>query len=224
MNAPAPEAGAAPDPDAAGPALVDSIIAIPELRDYQRINAELVQRLDRGDRRVRLHGAEGQRLLLAGLVGGWSALVEIEGNAGPELAAGLNAPGLTVVARGTSADGAGAGLRSGRLILKNATGDALAMGQEGGAILAAAAAGHRAGLGQRGGVLVLLGPVGRLAGERQAGGWLFAYRDQLGPHTGHGRRGGALLGLEHTADFGLAGAGADAEILRAELQAAAPWL
>jgi methylamine---glutamate N-methyltransferase subunit B len=212
MNAPAPASDAA----------LDSIVAIPELRDYQRINAELVRRLDNGVSRVRLQGAEGQRLLLAGLAGEWSALVEIEGDAGPELAAGLSAPGLTVVARGTTADGAGARVRSGRLILRGATGDALGTGQEGGTILAAAAAGHRAGLGQRGGVLVMLGPVGRLAGERQAGGWLFAYGDQLGPHAGHGRDGGTLVRIERTADFGLAGG--DAEVLRAVLQASAPWL
>jgi glutamate synthase domain-containing protein 3 len=222
MTAPAPDAAAA----AAAAAVADSIVAIPELRDYQRINAELVQRLDGGVSRVRLQGAEGQRLLLAGLAGAWSALVEIEGDAGPELAAGLDAPGLTVVARGRTADGAGAGLRAGRLILQGASGDALGMVQEGGTIVAAAAAGHRAGLGQRGGVLVMLGPVGRLAGERQAGGCLFAYHDRLGAHAGHGRRGGTLLRLAPTADFGLAGAEAEAEaeVLRAALQAAAPWL
>jgi glutamate synthase domain-containing protein 3 len=211
----------APGPDR-GPIAAESTLSIPELRDYQRINAELVQRLDGGATRIRLLGAEGQRLLLAGLAGAWSALVEIEGDAGPELAASLDAPGLTVVAQGASADGAGSGLRSGRLILRGATGDALAMSQEGGTILAAAAAGHRAGLGQRGGLLVILGAVGRLAGERQAGGWLFAYRDRLGPHAGHGRSGGSFIRLEPTADYGLASA--EAEILRSALQAAAPWL
>src|SRR5262249_60305594 len=79
MNAPAPA------PDAA----LDSIVAIPELRDYERINAELVQRLDGGISRVRLQGAEGQRLLLAGLAGGGSALAGIEGGAGGGLGGGL---------------------------------------------------------------------------------------------------------------------------------------
>jgi glutamate synthase domain-containing protein 3 len=171
---------------------------------------------------VCLREVEGQRLLLAGLAGAWSAVVEIEGDAGPELAAGLDAPGLTVVARGTTADGAASALRSGRLILLGATGDALGWAQQGGTIVAAGAAGHRAGLGQCGGVVVLLGPVGRLAGERQAGGWLFAHGDRLGPHAGHGRHGGTLVRLAPTAGFGLAGAGA--ELFQAVLSEAAPWI
>ena len=178
-----------PDPARTFPAVPSAILSIPEIRDYPRINAELSQQLDEGHAHIRLVGAEGQRLLLAGVTGAWSALVEIEGESGPELAAGLDAPGLTVVARGPTADGAGARLRAGRLILLGDTGDALAAGQEGGIILAAAAAGHRAGLGQRGGVLLVLGPLGRLAGERQSGGRMFVPADRLGPHAGHGRRG-----------------------------------
>ena len=194
----APHAGDSPARHlaAAFPAVPDSVLSVPEIRDYDRINAELVQRLDAGQSYVRLSGAEGQRLLLAGLTGGWSALVEIEGDAGPELAAGLDCPGVTVVARGLTADGAGARLKGGRLILKGDTGDALGAGQEGGVILAARGAGHRAGLGQRGGVLVVLGPLGRLAGERQTGGRMFVPAAQLGPHAGHGRRGGDLLRFE----------------------------
>ena len=217
------------DRPALAPAAVpDSVLSIPEIRDYQRINAELVQRLDAGQAHVRLHGAEGQRLLLAGLAGSWSALVEIDGKAGPELAAALDAPALTVVARGTAADGAAAGLRAGRLILLGGAGDALGYAQQGGSVIAAAGAGHRTGLGQRGGVLVVLGPVGRLAGERQSGGRLFAYDDRLGPYSGHGRRGGALIRLAAdaedaaAADFGVAPA--DAEILRTLLREAGPWL
>ena len=45
-----------------------------------------------------------------------------------------------------------------------------------------------------GGVLVVLGPLGRLAGERQTGGRMFVPAGQLGPHAGHGRRGGACYG------------------------------
>jgi glutamate synthase domain-containing protein 3 len=222
MTAPARGAGAQPAHDAASAPASEVVVSVPDIRDYQRINAELVQRLDAGASRVRLGGAEGQRLLLAGLVGGWSAVVEIEGIAGPELAAGLDAPGLTVVAQGASADGAGAGLRAGRLILLGPTVDVLGRVQEGGTILAAAAAGHRAGLGQRGGVLVLFGSAGRLAGERQAGGRLFARRDRLGPHAGHGRLGGTFRLLSPVPGFGLAGE--EAALLESVLDAAAPWV
>jgi glutamate synthase domain-containing protein 3 len=200
----------------------DSILSIPEIRDYERINAELIQRLDAGHTNVRLAGAEGQRLLLAGMVGGWSALVEVEGDAGPELAAGLDAPGVTVVVRGRSADGAGARLRAGRLILLGDTGDALGASQQGGVILAAAGAGHRAGLNQSEGVLVVLGPLGRLAGERQTGGRVFVPAGQLGPHAGHGRRAGALLRFDAATHLGLSAE--DAGILQSILDAAARWV
>src|SRR4051794_29906274 len=64
-------------------------IPVPELRDYHQINAELVRRLDLGQRHVRLEGVAGHRLLVAGLAGPWQAIVEVDGNAGPELAAEL---------------------------------------------------------------------------------------------------------------------------------------
>src|SRR5262245_43921878 len=95
---------------APAPVPPEAVLSIPEIRDYERINSELVQRLDSGHQRVRLKGAEGQRFLVARLVGGWTAVVEIEGRVGPELAAELNAPGLTVVCRGSAADGAGRAL------------------------------------------------------------------------------------------------------------------
>ena len=87
------------------------VVSIPDIRDYQKINAELVALLDAGHRRVRLAGAEGQRLLGSGLRGAWNALIDLEGLAGTELAAALDAPGLTIVCRGPAADGAGAASR-----------------------------------------------------------------------------------------------------------------
>src|SRR4051794_17655581 len=93
------------------------VLSIPEIREYPRINAELVLLLDAGQTHVRLVGAEGQRLLLHGLRGTWEALIEIEGQAGPELAADIDAPGLTIVCHGPAADGAARGLRSGRLLI-----------------------------------------------------------------------------------------------------------
>jgi glutamate synthase domain-containing protein 3 len=190
-----------PDPDPALPAL-----SIPEIRDYQRINAELVVRLDAGHRRVRLVGAEGQRLLVSGLSGGWDAVVEIEGYAGPELAAGLDAPRLTIVCRGPAADGAGSGLRAGNLVIEGDTGAAAGYAQRGGWIVVAGNAGPRAGLNQAGGVLVLLGVVGQLAGERQSGGLLFAATDLLGPHAGRGRRGGRFVAFSPSTEFDTEGA------------------
>ena len=92
-------------------------IVVPELRDYQQINAELVRRLNLGERHVRLEGVDGQRLLVSRIAGAWKALIELDGNAGPELAAELDAPDLTVVCRGSAADGAGRGLAAGRLLI-----------------------------------------------------------------------------------------------------------
>jgi methylamine---glutamate N-methyltransferase subunit B len=168
------------------------VVSIPDIRDYQRINAELVARLDTGHGRVRLAGAEGQRLLVSGLSGAWDAVIEVEGRAGPELAAAMNAPGLTVVCGGPAADGAGRGLRAGRLVIRGDAGPALGYAMEGGTIVALGSVGPRAGLNQRGGLIVALGAVGPLAAERQAGGRFFAFDDQLGPHAGRGRRGGTF--------------------------------
>jgi glutamate synthase domain-containing protein 3 len=185
------------DPDPAPcDAPASTPIVVPELRDYHQINAELVRRLNRGDRHVRLDGVAGQRLLVQGLRGSWQALVEIVGDAGPELAAGLDAPGLTVVCRGPAADGAGRAIESGRLVILRQAGTALGYAQRGGLIVAAGGCGPRAGLQQRGGDLIVLGRAGSMAGERQSGGRLFLARDPSRRHDGRGRRGGRLVLLD----------------------------
>ncbi|MDG3003037.1 glutamate synthase [Paludisphaera mucosa] len=171
-------------------AAADSPISVPELRDYHQINAEVVRRLNRGADRVRLEGPAGHRLLLAGLTGPWRAEIEIAGDAGPELAAGLDAPGLRIVCRGASADGAGGGLRQGVLLLLGPSGTALGYRQAGGLLIAADVVGPRAGLGMLGGAMVLRGSVGPLAGERQSGGRLFLPSSEVGPHSGWNSRGG----------------------------------
>ncbi len=170
-------------------------ILVPELRDYQQINAELVRRLNLGERHIRLVGVAGHRLLVWRISGDWQALIEIEGNTGPELAAELDAPGLTVVCRGSAADGAGRGLAAGRLVVGGAAGAAVGYFQRGGLIVALGDVGPRAGLAQCGGDLVLFGKVGALAGERQTGGRLFYKQGCTGPHAGHGRRAGRLIAL-----------------------------
>ncbi|MHC5537971.1 GltB/FmdC/FwdC-like GXGXG domain-containing protein, partial [Singulisphaera rosea] len=112
-----------------------------------------------------------------------------------EIAAGLDAAGITVVCRGPAADGAGRGIRAGRLVILGDTGESVAYGQVGGIVYVEGNAGHRAGLNQQGGTLLIRGRVGRLAGERQNGGWLFAFDDRIGPNPGRGRRGGRLVRL-----------------------------
>lgn len=176
-----------------GPSAGSAALCVPEIRDYERINAELAQRLDEGYRHVRLMGAEGQRFLAAGLSGMWDAEIEIEGRAGPELAAGLNAPNVTVICRGPAADGAGRSLRAGQIVIVGDAGEALGYAMEGGTLMAGSAAGARAGLNQYGGTLFVRGIVGRLAAERQSGGRFLAYRQRLGPNAGRGRRGGRLV-------------------------------
>lgn len=171
-------------------------ISVPELRDYHQINAEVVRRLDRGELLVRLEGAAGHRLLLAGLTGRWIAQIEVVGDAGPELASGMDAPGVLVVCTGRSADGAGAGLRAGTLVLLGPSGSATGCRQAGGEIVAGAAVGPRAGLGMSGGDLILLGPVGPMAGDRQSGGRLFHPAAPIVPHAGRE----AVGGLRFAAD------------------------
>lgn len=172
---------------------VPSLI-VPEIRDYQRINLQIVQWLEEGQRRIRLIGVEGQRLLGAGLRGGWNATIEVEGDAGPELASDLDAPDLRFICSGSAADGAGRGLRAGSVLILGSAGDVLGYGQSGGTLVVAGAVGNRAGLAQSGGVLILGGDVGRFLGDRQSGGLVFVRRGTIGPHAGHGRVGGRLIG------------------------------
>lgn len=203
----------------------DGVIAVPEIRDYHAINAQLVGRLDSGHRTIRLAGVRGHRLLAAGLAGGWSAVIELDGDAGPELAAGLDAPGLTIVCRGRADDGAATGLRAGTVLVLGTVGVALGYAQRGGLVVAADGAGARAGLRQSGGDLVLIGRVGPLAGERQSGGCLFAVGDRLGPHAGHGRRGGRFVNLQAVASEAAQGAAAaDRALCLARLEPLRPWL
>ncbi len=210
-------ADASADPPAA-------VVSIPEVREYPRINAEVVRHLDAGHARVVLAGAGGHRLLLHGLTGAWNAVVEVEGHAGPELAAELNAPGLTVVCRGPVADGAARDLREGRVVILGNAGDALACSQRGGAVLVVGSSGHRAGLGQVGGSLVLLGAVGRLAGERQSGGRLWAVDGQVGPHSRRGQRGGRLILIVPEGDGTSGMVPADAEAFSSLMRTFAPRL
>ena len=170
------------------------VILVPEVRDFVRINAELVGLLNLGHERVRLEGAEGQRLLAAGLVGNWRADIEVEGRTGLEFAANLNAPGLRIVARGASLDGAGRGLKAGTIVIVGDTGDGLGASQTGGNLLVTGSTGHRAGLGQAGGTLCVLDSIGRLAGDRQAGGVFFLGAPGTGPYPGRGQRGGRRVG------------------------------
>jgi len=168
-------------------------LVIPEIRDYQKINAEVVALLDRGHQCLRLEGAEGQRLLASGLSGHWQATIEIVGRTGPEAVANLDAPNLTVIVRGHTADGAARGLKSGRVVFLGDASVAAGYGQSGGILLISGSAGPRAGLCQSGGTLAILGEVGRLASDRQAGGLFFASGGSLGPQPGRGRRGGRLI-------------------------------
>jgi glutamate synthase domain-containing protein 3 len=209
----------ASDEDVAG-----TVVVIPEVREYSRINVEVVRRLSMGLDRVVLAGAEGQRLLLAGLSGPWLAVIEVRGRAGPELAAGLDAPGLRVACLGPAGDGAGRGLRAGTLLIRGDAGDAVGYTQAGGTIVVSGPAGPRAGLDQAGGALILLGPVGRLAGERQMGGRLFARDDRLGPHAGLGRRGGRLIRLSAEGALPDPVDPDDRLAFRAALDDLAPWL
>jgi glutamate synthase domain-containing protein 3 len=197
-----------------------AVLTVPEIRDYQRINAELTVLLDEGRRHVRLAGVEGQRLLVFGLKGSWRAVVEVDGHAGPELAARLDAPGLTVVCRGDAADGAGSGLRAGRLLVLGSVGAAVGYAMRGGTVVVAGDSGPRAGLDQAGGTIVLNGAVGRLAAERQAGGLLIARDERLGPHAGLGHRGGRFLRLVTGEPL----AAADHECLTEALADLSQWL
>ena len=171
----------------------EPVVSVPEVRDYQRINAETLRMLEAGHELVRLTGVDGQRLLLAGLRGPWTATIVVEGDAGPELAAGLDAPGVLVVCRGSAADGAGRSLNGGVLFIAGGAGAAVGYRQSGGTILVAGSAGPRAGLERSGGLLWVLGSAERLAGERQSAGVLRLEGTTAPFHLGFGRTGGRIV-------------------------------
>ena len=130
-----------------------------------------------GCRAIRLTGASGQRLLASGLRGPWAAVIEVAGNAGPELAAGMDAPDLTLVCRGSVGDGGASRLTAGRVLIMGRADPAFGYAQRGGLAMVAGNAGARAGLRQRGGDLILIGCAGPLCGECQSGGRLLTLAD-----------------------------------------------
>jgi glutamate synthase domain-containing protein 3 len=197
------------------------VLSVPEIRDYRAINGELVRCLDQGLRSIRLTGANGHRLLVSGLAGPWDAVVEVVGDAGPELAAEMDAPGVTVVCRGSTADGGASRLKSGRVLILGAAGPAFGYALSGGLAMVVGTAGARAGLRQLGGDLILLGRAGPLVGERQSGGRLLTHAD-LGPHAGHGRLGGRFIRMD--IGGGLLGDAEDRAAMGLALSAFDPWL
>ena len=169
------------------------ILVVPEIRDYRRINEEIVALLNLGHSQIRLEGVEGQRLVASGLAGSWQATIEVEGRIGPEFGANLDAPGLRIIAVGDTLDGAGSGLRSGTILINGHAGSGLGYAQSGGLLVVGGDAGDRAGLTQSGGTVAVLGSVGRLAGDRQEGGFFFLGSGRTGPHASRGQRGGHLV-------------------------------
>ncbi|MGE3820991.1 MAG: glutamate synthase [Isosphaeraceae bacterium] len=175
------------------------LVSVPDLRDYHLINKEVETHLNAGRRRVRLIGVERQRLLLSGLAGPWDAVVDVEGDVGPEFAEGLCAPNVTVICRGNASDGLGLGMEAGFVVVLGDAGPAVGYAMRGGTLVVKGRAGPRAGLNQVGGELILLGSVGGLAGERQSGGLISVVEGNCGPFLGRGRRGGELLLRDPTA-------------------------
>ena len=196
------------------------VFSVPEIRDYRAINGELVRSLDQGISRFRLIGVNGHRLLVSGLVGPWNAVIEVVGDAGPEVAADMDAPGITVVCRGSAADGGAARLKAGRVLVLGSAGPAFGYTLRGGLAMVVGAVGPRAGLRQVGGDLILLGPAGAMAGERQLGGRIFTHSD-LGYHIARGRQGGRFIHMELGAENLMAPD--DLATLTAAFEVFAPW-
>lgn len=174
-------------------------IPVALVRDYQQINREVIAALDAGHRHIRLTSVEGQRLLLSGLRGSWPALIEIQGTAGPELAAELDAPNVSILCHGSVADGSGRALRAGQLVITGNAGEAAGTWMRGGVQIVVGTTGHRAGLRLQGGSLILFGPPGRLLADRQSGGDVFARLDLAESVADRGRTGGRLIALPERA-------------------------
>jgi glutamate synthase domain-containing protein 3 len=208
------------DDSQARPDPAEAVLSVPEIRDYRAINRELVRLLDQGCRAIRLTGANGQRLLVSGLVGSWTAAIELTGDAGPELAAEMDAPNLTLVCRGSVGDGGASRLTAGRVLIMGRAGPAFGYAQRGGLAMVAGAVGARAGLRQRGGDLILIGWAGPLCGEFQSGGRLLTLAE-LGPHAGRGHQGGRFICIDPTDRHADAD---DRATMASAFEAFRPWL
>ncbi len=208
------------DDSQARPEATEVVLSVPEIRDYRAINSELVRLLDQGCRTIRLTGVNGQRLLASGLTGSWAAAIEVAGDAGPELAAEMDAPDLTLICRGSVGDGGASQLAAGRVLIMGRAGPAFGYAQRGGLAMLVGTAGARAGLRQRGGDLILMGWAGPLCGENQLGGRLLTCGD-LGPHAGRGHRGGRFIRIDPTDRYADAD---DRAALAAAFQVFSPWL
>ena len=148
-------------------------------------------------------------------------MIEVVGDAGPELAAEMDAPGVTVVCRGSTADGGASRLKSGRVLILGAAGPAFGYALRGGLAMVVGTTGARAGLRQLGGDLILFGLAGPLVGERQSGGRLLTHAE-LGPHAGRGRLGGRFIRMD--VGGGVLGDAEDRAAMGSALSAFSPWL
>ncbi|MFM1801712.1 MAG: hypothetical protein RJA81_1064 [Planctomycetota bacterium] len=143
---------------------------LPEWRDSQAVTRQVVTALNLGVSKVVLSGARGDRLLLAGLSGDWSATIRIDGNVGSELAREMNSPGITVLATGDVGAGAGSGLKAGRLLILGRSGALAGTQIENGEIWCLGPAGNRLGYRASGGLIVVGDGLGLMAMDRRVSG------------------------------------------------------
>jgi len=101
--------GAAAIDDRSRPGPAEAVLSFPISAIYERNQRGAGATARLGTRQCPTRRRRGTAILAARLAGDWSAVVEVEGCAGPELAAELNAPSLTVVCRGHAATARRAG-------------------------------------------------------------------------------------------------------------------
>ena len=147
-------------------------IHLPEWRDSHAVTQQVALSLNRGVAKVHLTGARGDRLLLAGLTGSWTAEIRIDGDLGTELARDMNAPNIFVLADGAAGAGAGAGLKAGTLVISGKAGPLLGSQIKGGEIWALAGSGARLAYRAEGGRIVAASAIGPMAMDRRRGGTL----------------------------------------------------
>lgn len=147
-------------------------IHLPEWRDSHAVTQQVALSLSRGVGKVHLTGARGDRLLLAGLSGTWTADIRIDGDLGTELARNMNAPGVFVLANGAAGAGAGSGMKAGTLVITGKAGPLLGTQLAGGEIWALAGAGARLAYRAEGGLIVASSGVGPMAMDRRRSGTL----------------------------------------------------
>jgi glutamate synthase domain-containing protein 3 len=167
---------------------------------YRRLNEQIREAVERGEREIVLRNVNGQRYIGAGLRGK-DVAIEVNGVPGNDLAAFMDGP--TVHVMNNAQDGCANTMNAGRLFVHGDAGDVVGYGMRGGSVYVKGHVGYRVGIHMKAyktqsPVIVAGGTAGDFFGEYLAGGTLILLgmeRDGqplVGDYCGTGIHGGRI--------------------------------